>query len=83
MQGYGGMSFDACVKLTYPQILMLCHAANIRQERLEARTKVRKKNGTATIEDQINDDDDLPMFEGKPIDQLDSDGYARYIAGSF
>lgn len=70
------------MKLTTPQIIMLNHAATVRQQRLDARTKKRKENGTETLEDQINSEpSEFDVFEGKRIEEMNSEEYARYMRG--
>lgn len=65
------------MRLTMPQILMLNHAAVVNRARLDARTRHRQDTGTMTMEDVVNT---MPLFNGKPINELTSEEYAQYLA---
>jgi hypothetical protein len=65
-----------------PQIFMMLHAADVNRRRIEIRSKSDPDDSpTFGIEEQMNRGGGLPYFNGKPIDQLNSEEYLEYLKG--
>jgi len=55
---------------------MLNAAAEINRKRMDARIKQRRENGESTLQEDIAE---LPMINGKRLDELTSDEYLNYM----
>lgn len=66
-------SYEECVKRTYPQIIMLGHAAHVAKQRMDKRLEQNKKKTAPPV--------DEPIFNGKRLDELSSDEYVAYYSG--
>jgi hypothetical protein len=60
-----------------PQIIMMQHAAWINKKRLDAAVESRRAKGEQTFTDNVAE---MPLFNGKPIDQLTTEEYMAYQA---
>jgi hypothetical protein len=66
------------------QVIMLTSASGVNKKRLEKELADQRKSAErrASQSTDPTDDvaDDVPLFKGKPIDQLNSAEYAKYMA---
>lgn len=69
-------SYDEIMRLTYPQILLLNHAADVNKKRLDARIKSRRRDGTASIAEELSD---MPVYKGRKLTDLTSEELASYM----
>lgn len=83
MQSYR-MPLDQARKLTMPQILMLNHGAAVNKARLDRKLKNetggKSKPGSPRNNGRQAPATDWPVYEGKPVNELDSKSYMRYLA---
>jgi hypothetical protein len=56
--------------LTYPQVIMLQHAAWYNRQLLDKRLEAKRQSNTQTFTESLAD---APMYHGKRFDELSSD----------
>lgn len=66
---------DHILRLTMPQIIMINHAAHVNKKRLDRRIERNRERGDQPLEDRIAE---MPMWNGKRIDELTSEEYLEY-----
>ncbi len=70
-------AYSDILQLTYPQILMLNHAADVNRRRLDLRIKQKRNDGTATLSEEVAD---MPLVGGRKLTDLTSDEYISYLS---
>lgn len=69
-------SLDQIAQLTYPQIILLNHAAHFNRQVFDARTADRRRRGQPpTVADQVQD---APIFNGKRLNEMTTDEMLSY-----
>ena len=66
-------------KLTYLQIMLLNHAAEVNRKRLDLHIAKNRDAGTLSPSEQVAD---MPLFKGRRVDELTSDEYMKYLGAS-
>jgi hypothetical protein len=62
--------------LTYPQIVMLNHAASYNRKRMDLAIKDRRARGEATVSDALQEE---PVIGGKKLTDMSSDEIFGYM----
>jgi hypothetical protein len=60
---------DEIAKLTYPQVIMLNHAAGINHKRMELGVKKRREQGNSTLSDDVSE---MTMPDGRKLTEMTS-----------
>lgn len=71
-------SYGEILKLSMAQVVMLTHAGNVNSQRLNVKMKTVRGEPDEPSNAPAESSDDL-MFEGKRLEDLNSDEYMRYF----
>lgn len=69
------------MRLSYAQIILISHAGGVNSDRMHAKMKqTEKASAEPGSPEAMEAPADDTMFEGKPITELDSSSYLRYLS---
>lgn len=71
-------SYDEILKLTYPQIILMNHAAEVNRKRMDERIRERRGDGKGDLPGGLEE----PTIEGKKVSEVTTEEYLKHLGQS-